>query len=82
MNGDGHPDIVMDNEFFNTTSVLLNNGDGTFGTKFDTPGRLVPRRGGGGRLQRRRQARPRRDDGEQPAWRDSSRATATAPSSP
>ena len=42
MNGDGHPDIVMDNEFFNTTSVLLNNGDGTFGAKFDTPAGSLP----------------------------------------
>ena len=36
VNGDGHPDLVMDNEFFGSVSVMLNDGDGTFADRIDT----------------------------------------------
>src|SRR5437016_2479890 len=35
LNGDGKPDLVAANNLANTVSVLLGNGDGTFGAKTD-----------------------------------------------
>ena len=35
LNGDGRPDLVTANRNSNTVSVLLGNGDGTFGAKLD-----------------------------------------------
>src|SRR5947207_15334599 len=35
LNGDGKPDLTTANEGSNTISVLLGNGDGTFGLKTD-----------------------------------------------
>src|SRR5439155_12564623 len=35
LNGDGRPDLATANDETNTVSVLLGNGDGTFGAKTD-----------------------------------------------
>ncbi len=35
VSGDGKPDLVTANSFSNTVSILLGNGDGTFGAKVD-----------------------------------------------
>ena len=42
MNGDGHPDLIEGNHFFNTTSVQLNDGTGHFGAKIDSVGVITP----------------------------------------
>lgn len=38
VNGDGRPDLVAGNHYFNTVSVFLNNGTGAFLPKVDYPG--------------------------------------------
>ena len=59
-NGDGKPDLAVRQLSTATVSVLLGNGDGTFQPPRGLRRRDRPGLGGGGRLQRRRQARPRR----------------------
>ena len=61
-NGDGKLDLATANQRANDVSVLLGNGDGTFQAASQHRHRLEsPQFRGRGRLQRRRQARPRRD---------------------
>ena len=60
-NGDGKPTCVATIDG-NNVSVLLGNGDGTFQTAQDFTVGGGPDRGGRGGLQRRRQARPGRDE--------------------
>ena len=66
LNGDGKPDLAVAHigtiaSPVATVGVLMNNGNGTFAAEDrPTPYRLGPRLGGGGRPERRRQARPRR----------------------
>ena len=59
-NGDGRLDLAVANQYDNTVSVLLGNGDGTFQPQVTYAVGVVPRRHRGGRLQRRRPARPGR----------------------
>jgi hypothetical protein len=42
LNGDGHPDLVVGNEFASTVSVLLGNGDGTFRARAAFPTTSYP----------------------------------------
>src|SRR5262249_46829388 len=42
MNGDGRPDLIEGNHFFNTTSVQMNDGAGHFGAKVDSVGVITP----------------------------------------
>ena len=57
-NGDGKPDLAVANLNSDTVSVLLGKGDGTFHAAVIYGAGAEPYGGGGGRLQRRRQARP------------------------
>ena len=59
-NGDGKPDLAVANDGSNNVSVLLGNGDGTFQTAVNYRRGHKSILGGGGGLQRRRQARPGR----------------------
>ena len=43
LNGDGRPDLAAANYAANTVSVLLGNGDGTFGAKTDFATGTSPR---------------------------------------
>ena len=43
LNGDGKPDLAVANEGSSTVSVLLGNGDGTFGAKTDFRRGATPR---------------------------------------
>ena len=59
LNGDGKLDLAVANAFSNSVSVLLGNGDGTFQAAQTLRRRqAMPTCRRGGRLQRRRQARP------------------------
>ena len=80
-NGDGKSDMaVVNNAVAGTVGIMLSNGDGTFQPKVDYAAGAEPARRQGGRLQRRRQARPCR---RRLAGRERScSATATAPSGP
>ena len=42
VNGDGKPDLIADNFYSNTVSVLKNNGDGTFAPKVDYATGVAP----------------------------------------
>ena len=68
LTGDGKPDIVTTNYGGNSVSVLLNNGDGTFGNAADLRHRPVAGPDRRGRRQRRRPARP--GHRQQPRQRD------------
>ena len=77
-NGDSHPDLAIANYFSNNVSVLLGDGSGSFAAAHNFGAGACALLGGGGRLQRRLQARP--GDRELPFRRclDSARATAPA----
>ena len=65
-NGDGKLDLAVTNTADGTVSILLGNGNGTFQPAVDLqhrPRGRQPGLAGRGRLQRRRQARPRRAKG-------------------
>ena len=81
LNGDGKPDLVVENSAVNTVSVLIGNGDGTLKAAATTPPAPTPvarHR----RHERRRQARPRRLRRDGRARSACCWATATAPSRP
>ena len=59
VNGDGRPDLVTANCGSGTVSVLLGNGDGTFGAQTTFAVGASSDLGGGGGRQRRRPSRPR-----------------------
>ena len=58
LNGDGKPDLAVANYGSNTVSVLLGNGDGTFGAKTDFATGTDPYLRGDRGPERRREARP------------------------
>ena len=60
LTGNGKLDIITANKGDASVSVLLGNGDGTFQPETEYAVGQRPSGIGGGRLQRRRQARPRR----------------------
>ena len=80
--GDGRLDLAVANDGDNTVSVLLGNGDGTFQPQVTYAVGIVPGRHRGGRLQRRRPARPGRRQRLRTATSRCCWATATARSSP
>ena len=61
-NGDGKPDLAVANADSATSSVLLGNGDGTFAAAVNYAAGIGSSIRGGGRFQRRRQARPGRGE--------------------
>ena len=81
VNGDGDADLVTAN-CSGTVSVLLGNGDGTFGAQTAFAVGDQSRLGGGGGRQRRRPARPRHRERRRRRRCRCCWATATAPSQP
>ena len=81
-NGDGHLDLAVDGsyiaDYVEHTPVLLGNGDGTFQPQVTYRGRGWPDGHRGGRLQRRRPARPGRRRRHRPTTCRCCWATATA----
>ena len=61
LNGDGRPDLAVANYGSSTVSVLLGNGDGSFGRRPTSPRGTAPIRGDRG-LERGRQAGPGRGE--------------------
>ena len=81
-NGDGRLDLAVANYGDDTVSVLLGNGDGTFQPQVTYAVGIGPDRDRGGRLQRRRPARPGRRQHRRTTPCRCCWATATARSSP
>ena len=80
--GDGHLDLAVANAVGDTVSVLLGNGDGTFGPRSAYAGRVGPDRDRGGGLHRRRPASTWPSPTPATTRCRCCWATATAPSAP